>query len=305
MKFSSLGFKFLITRKSDARREFTLSDVRSMNDRVLYELRNETKAAVEDRLSEITIYNVCDTASIRNSLEKYGVAVVPDFIPRQVLEGIEVLSSGLEQQVKGFVRQSKRIVDKPDVLFQKGAVKVKGYKKLSNYKKAVVQVREGQDQGMIDVFNVDKWIPEFALSLRPYFELLSDEGVVDSNGARLKPENLNLYFNESVSSTRGFHVDSYKSEVKAFIYLTDVLDLGDGPYAYVKSSHVEGLCRRMNRALSLNLSNSTEFPLVPYDDIVPILAKKGALVISDQSGAHRGIPQSIGCKRVVAVMKYR
>jgi len=39
-------------------------------------------------------------------------------------------------------------------------------------------------------------------------------------------------------------------------------------------------------------------------NIVPALAKKGTLVISDQGGSHRGFPQTKGYKRTVGVMNF-
>ena len=143
------------------------------------------------------------------------------------------------------------------------------------------------------------------VTFRPYFETLSQKGLITRNGNPLQPQNLNIYFNYAIKETRGFHVDSYKNEVKAFIYLSDVRDLGDGPYTYVKGSHAAGIFRRMNMALSSDLPNATEFPIVPFDEIIPVVATKGALVISDQSGAHRGFPQLENRERVIAVMKYR
>ena len=49
----------------------------------------------------------------------------------------------------------------------------------------------------------------------------------------------------------------------------------------------------------------TEAPVVSVLDIIPILAKKGSLVVSNQTGIHRGIPQSKNGYREVIVLRYK
>ena len=129
-------------------------------------------------------------------------------------------------------------------------------------------------------------------------EMLSDGKSVDFR-------NLNFYINSNITKTRGFHADSFSPQLKAFVYLTDCLSLDDGPYTYVRRSHTDGPYRRLNQDLCVNLPNKTETPLLDRDRIVPVLGKKGTLVISDQSGFHRGYPQSPGHKRVISVMNLK
>ena len=78
----------------------------------------------------------------------------------------------------------------------------------------------------------------------------------------------------------------------------------NGPYTYVTKSNINSSLTNINKQISFGLPNKTETPLVNLDNIVPILAKKGALVISDQGGSHRGLPQSYGNHRTVAVMNF-
>ena len=80
------------------------------------------------------------------------------------------------------------------------------------------------------------------------------------------------------------------------------MELDQGPYTFVKSSHKENPYRAINGQLSKNLKIKTETPIVNINDIYPILAKKGSLVISDQSGFHRGFPQSKkGLRRTLTI----
>jgi hypothetical protein len=118
-------------------------------------------------------------------------------------------------------------------------------------------------------------------------------------------KNLNFYLNSDVTDTRGFHVDSYSTQLKAFVYLTDCLSLNYGPYTYVKGSHKENSYHRLNQEMCTNLARKTETPLLNRDDILPVLANRGSLVISDQGGFHRGFPQDKGYERAVSVMNIR
>ena len=77
-----------------------------------------------------------------------------------------------------------------------------------------------------------------------------------------------------------------------------------GPYTYVKESHIDSSFVKINKKISSVLPNETETPIVLRNNIVPALAKKGTLVISDQGGSHRGFPQTKGFQRTVAVMNF-
>ena len=189
-------------------------------------------------------------------------------------------------------------------LLQIGAEKLSGYQELSSYKKTVVQVREGQDQGMIDIFNVDIAFPEVNI-LRKAYEDSGLKEILSSPDLSVGFKNLNFYLNNNVTSTRGFHADSYAPQLKAFVYLTDCLSLDDGPYTYVKGSQKDNPYRRLNKEMCINLPNKTEAPLLNRDDILPVLASRGSLVISDQSGFHRGFPQEEGHERVISVMNIK
>lgn len=165
--------------------------------------------------------------------------------------------------------------------------------------RTILNERAGQDDaGMLDIFNIDETIPETA-------EIRNDEFIADIiNTASPKPcapENINIYLNRSVTDTRGYHFDSYETQFKAFVYLTDVPDESYGPYSYVKGSHKRSYPRRrleglLNRARSRKPTAAISFD---EDDIVTFTAPKGTLIISDQTGYHRGIPQEPGRERML------
>ena len=129
--------------------------------------------------------------------------------------------------------------------------------------------------------------------------LINDYKLVNYRNTKINPKNLNLYVNNSITKTRGFHVDSYYRSIKGFIYLTDVNCLGDGPYCFVKGTQVENSLEKLNKIIG-----DKEAPIIDPLKIVPVLGKKGTLILSDQSGVHRGFPQSKGSLRELFVMRY-
>lgn len=234
----------------------------------------------------------------RKILADSGLLVIPSVVSDEVCDAArqEVLS------LCGNFDEPQDIFENEQALFQVGTAKLKGYYQLSNYPKAVVNMRNGQDDGMFDIFNCDRALPN---SMRPFREIFEHSGVLALlNRPSLKARNLNVYVNRGVRKTRGFHVDSYSENLKAFIYMTDVLALDDGPYTFVKRSHLDSGFRQVNKHLCKDLTPATETPILDPEQITPVLAPKGSLVISDQSGSHRGWPQSAAGNRLVAVMKY-
>ena len=111
-----------------------------------------------------------------------------------------------------------------------------------------------------------------------------------------------MYINHSVIKTNGFHVDSNYRSIKAFLYLTDVNNLEDGPYTFVKGTHLNH--DQIYKKINTKMIGTKEAPFLDLQNVVPILGKKGTLIISDQSGIHRGIPQIKGATREVLVMRY-
>jgi hypothetical protein len=102
---------------------------------------------------------------------------------------------------------------------------------------------------MLDVFNVDSAVPE-----------------VSSFKSQYSPDNINVYWNRSVTTTRDFHADTYSGQFKSFVYLTDVPDRSHGSFSYVKGSHrssktkrkVSKLANKVKGTHLLTLSSTTK-----------------------------------------------
>lgn len=280
--------------------QIELADIREINDGYLSYISNISRGELEQRSRSVTGSTDWSDSCLpeaRDILLNHGIVVFPGVVPSDLCQAA---GASIDRLIRDFARPGVECEETEDVLFQIGTAKLKGYYQLSNYGKTVVTVRQGQDQGMIDIFNCDLALQE---SLGPIRHVFEDAFVRKLVGS-LVPANLNAYVNEGIEKTRGFHVDSYGEHMKAFIYLTDVLSLADGPYTYVLGSHKPGPFQRFNRAIASKLTPGTETPLIDLRKLLPILAPAGSLVVSDQSGAHRGFPQNPNSRRKVAVMKY-
>lgn len=259
---------------------------------------------MKSRVNSVAFGELSDCDYVSELLHKNGIVIVPDFFKENIVNAATAVLYKVEREVGSFLNSGKDLYESKKILFQKGSKKLSGYHQLSEYEKTVVQVREGQDHGMVDIFNIDIAYPELSV-LRDAYEKSDILRVVSNNNMKIGFKNLNFYLNDSILSTRGFHADSYAPQLKAFVYLTDCLELDDGPYTYVKGSHKDGAYRRFNQAASEHLQNKTEAPFVRREDIIPVLAGKGSLVISDQSGFHRGFPQGEGRSRAISVMNIK
>ena len=171
----------------------------------------------------------------------------------------------------------------------------------------LVNKRANNDSGMLDIYNVDNaFDSEIRKELNSLFasdrikKLLKTKE--NDSGFQLS---FNSYYNKSVQSTRGFHVDAFYPVIKGMIYLSDVNDLESGAYCYVKRSHRPNFLTAINKKISrIHVGEFTETPIVEVHELTPVLGKAGTLIFSDQAGAHRGLPQSANRERTMLVSKF-
>jgi hypothetical protein len=168
----------------------------------------------------------------------------------------------------------------------------------------VLKQRSGErDDGMLDVFNMASVVPELgAFKSDPFVSSIVNGAAAEP----YSPDNVNVYVNRSVTNTRDFHADTYTGKFKSFVYLTDVSDRSYGPFAYVKGSHEKsGLTRRASQLVN-KVRDDPGTNAVFYDDsdTVVCTAPKGTLIVANQAGYHRGIPQAQGRERMLATTSY-
>ena len=170
--------------------------------------------------------------------------------------------------------------------YQEGLRDLRKYSQLANYQKPIIMKRTGADDGMIDVFNVDKFMkkPSFinhVIKTLKCFKCLNDYTL----------QSINMYINRGITSTRCFHLDTKKEKLKGFIYLSPVNSLDDGPYSYIIGSHKSLDLLSLNNKFFGKNKHKLDVPIVPTDKAVACTGSAGTLVVSDQKGVHRGHPQ--------------
>jgi hypothetical protein len=243
-------------------------------------------------------------------LQREGLVMVPKFANAELVERIAARVRRVLDQYAPAIAAGRDAEDDQVVVDATGS-RFKTYNELASCPKTVLNIRNlagGTDSGMIDIFNFDRSSPDDGREMR---ELLGAGQVREllqrTTGDEWMPRNFNVYVNRGITKTRGFHVDSYGGhQIKVFLYLTDVKTIEDGPYCYVMGSHRDQELHAINRMLaaSFRLKASTDQLMVDPARVVPLLAERGSLIVSQQSGAHRGIPQSPGAERIMAVMNF-
>jgi hypothetical protein len=160
--------------------------------------------------------------------------------------------------------------------------------------------------GVIDIFAIDKAARENGWQALERCSALLQSGAIAGTIAAVspaRPARINMLRSDSVTVTRGLHVDNLARSYKAFLYLDDVR-MQDGPYAYVPGTH-----RRMDllrREARLNsLCGRTDTDALSFTGLeLPLPVTKGTVIVSCQSGVHRGMPQETGASRTVLIASY-
>ncbi|MFV1467689.1 hypothetical protein VBY75_08415 [Idiomarina sp. HB] len=307
MKFNAFGLclelkkgKIDNSEKVDA--DLIRSHITKLNNQHIEYLRKLSLEEISSRLTSIS-YEKVDSLNAERCLKENGIVAFPSVFEEQVRNTDLAISQVLDI-VSNFNKSEKVWDETQKYLIQKGSSRIRGYNALASYAKPVIFIRDGSDEGMIDVFNADILFPDFFNEVKNSLSEDSVTHLLSESGKRLKPKNFNLYVNKGVVNTRGFHVDSYSSQVKGFVYLSDVFSLEQGPYTYVKESSDDSTLHSLNQAISGLDKVKTEAPIIFQKNIVPMFGGKGSFIVSDQSGIHRGFPQCSDAFRAVAVMNY-
>lgn len=295
-------------RKEEINQNLTYSDFKEVNQSHLDYINSLSDQEIKNRINSVSVNDLntienCDKA--QKLLKEEGIFIVPNFLPKTFKESLVKETKKTFLDIDELIDSFQGYHEDENLAIQKEDIRFKSYSKLANYKKPVVCVRQGQDQGMIDVFNYDKLPKLNELNIKNHFNESGLNGILNKyNNKELSLSLVNMYINRGITQTRGFHIDGLSNTLKAFVYLSDVESLSDGPYCFCKGTHLPGAFRKTNQALSLKAPNKTESPLVPVDSIIPVLAKSGSLVVSNQTGIHRGIPQRDTAERLLLVARY-
>ena len=266
-------------------------------------IRRLSPSEIKKRNSDITVPLVnksINEVKVLDTLEKFGVVIIPNFIDAKVLSKLNKHFFDILKRTSFDKNNENKdvrvVVGKDDEL--------PTYQHLAKYPKPVFTLRTGEDKGMIDAFNLEKFELDEVSQIYKSLSTTKLTKIASSCDPGLSPANLNLYYNKAVLTTCGFHHDGFRDTLKLFVYGMDVVSLSDGPYCYVKGSHADSPWRAANMIVSRSWGKPLETPMIELRNICPILAKKGSLIISNQAGSHKGFPQSKGGERLLYVLRY-
>lgn len=294
--------------KNELNKNLSYSDFKEVNQSHLEYIYSLSDQELKNRIKSVSINDLKTVENCKKAqklLKDEGIFIVPNFLSNNFKEPLIKETKKTFLDINELINSFHGYHEDENIAIQKEDIRFRSYSKLAKYKKPVVCVRQGQDQGMLDVFNYDN-IPKIKeFNLKKYFNESGLSDIINNfNNKELSLSNINMYINKGITQTRGFHMDDLSNTLKAFVYLSDVDSLGDGPYCFCKGTHLPGAFRKTNQALSLKAPNRRESPLVPMSSIIPVLAKSGSLVVSDQTGIHRGIPQNDSAERLLLVARY-
>lgn len=268
----------------------------------------------DNRLAENIKFSVKDlmkgNASVSEAIARDGFVVVSaaSELPFEIAKIVDEIE-GYVNNYKPFIKNKQIFSDDNGHLDYGG--RFSSYLQCAIEKKPVIIYR-GElydwDQGMIDIFNPHIKMDYFNKFLGFINSLKLNKILTKIHGGEWRILNTNIYINEGVINTRGLHVDDYNNQsYKVFVYLSDVLNLDDGPYCYAPGTHIlDNIFRQLNEKISTVLSDvATDTFIFRADQkFLPLFGEKGTIIISNQSGAHRGFPQSSSGRRIAAVFHF-
>jgi len=245
-------------------------------------------------------------------LDRHGVVVLRSFVRRDRIEAAQREADLVIAHLQEAFSAAKDHGRASGILWQVGGARFPGHQAILAHGRPLANIRS-RDRGTINGGIIDLFFLDRAARENGWSALLSccaclQSGLIPriiSAVSRARPQQVNMLRNDCVTATRGLHVDNLDGSYKAFLYLSDVRGLEDGPFAYVPGSHrrLDLLCReaRLNSLKGRNENDSYAFR--GHEIIFPV--QKGTVIISCQSGVHRGMPQQPDASRTVLVGNYR
>lgn len=245
-------------------------------------------------------------------LDWHGIVVLRDFVPGARIDAARREADGIVARLQSALETPRQQGVADGIPWQVGGARFASHRAIMAQGRPLANLRSRErgtvNGGIIDLFFADK------LAREQDFQALTDccaslmTGAVSriiASVSPARPAQVNLLRNDSVTATRGLHVDNLMGNYKVFLYLDDVRSVEDGAYAYIPGSHRRtDLLRREARLNALCGRPESDSHAFDGREIA-FPARKGTAIISCQSGVHRGLPQQPGASRTVLVGNYR
>ena len=259
--------------------------------------------------SKLTTKDLDRAAAI---LDWHGVVALHGLIDLALIDTARQEADLLVERIERAIASPKDHGEVGDILWQVGGARFSSHQAILAQGRPLANLRSRRrgtlNGGLIDFFFVDQAARDSGWNaLDARCGILKGPPLVQVIAAvsSAKPQQVNMLRNDSVTATRSLHIDNLDGSYKAFLYLSDAYRPEDGPYAYVPGSHRRlDLLKREARLNSLKGRPETNSYAFEGREIsFPV--ERGTVIISCQSGVHRGMPQQEGASRTVLVGNYR
>ena len=181
---------------------------------------------------------------------------------------------------------------------------------IRNFERAKSPPNDKNDNSIIDTkitqyYNIDEKITKVQISeLGDRFSKiiensLDNKFMVKRNACVYQKDDLDID-----STKRPLHIDSFTGTHKAFLYLTNVLKPGYGPYNYIKSSHRKYIFLKLiNQFINIILNRPNNSMHSFCESLIPpriLTYEKGTVILANQTGLHKGhSPQNQGIREII------
>ena len=251
------------------------------------------------------------TAEAGAILSRHGIVVIRNLLAPADVAAARRDAVALKAKVAPLFASGAGFGETDAFAWQKGRTRYRTFRALADAPKPVCYLRSADDDvydvGMFEVFNIDRLARD--LPMPGFASLLGDPSMdvaeaILSRCHRWDRTITNLYQNDAVTAPRGLHIDCLAPSYKTFVYLSDCLSLGEGPYRFVPGSHARrDLLVAGGFVNAARGGTETDFPELGAFSL-PMLGEAGTVIISAQFGIHGGQPQSPSGSRSMLVRNY-
>jgi len=253
-------------------------------------------------LSKISFSNKnLDISKVNKVFKKQGIIVIKNFFEKSLIENI---ASSILNLISKIEKGNQKLNCNFKIIYSSNSKY--SYQEKIKSEKTILEFRDREDYGMIDIFNFDKSFEEGQILKKKILDEKLISILEQALNKKIELENFNIYYNKGIVKTRGYHIDSYKNRFKLFVYLTNCESANDGPFSFILQSHNTFFFRTINRIYNkIFMKNNTDMNLYNKLNEAKIYGDSGTIFLSNQKGFHRGWPQSKNGKRLVAVLNLK
>jgi len=164
------------------------------------------------------------------------------------------------------------------------------------------KIISGSDYGFVEILN-----PHLLPRSNPlWIDILDVYAYNSSIGLNASPSYISYYVYDGINLPRRLHHDTSYNSFKIFIAITDIVNLCQGPYVYVKKSHIRKRYMLSDLLSRLDIlktgGDSYDAAWIDWDNLFYGYIPRSHCFISNQKGIHGDLPAHSSMKKVFLVI---